>query len=195
MRPYGLQPARLLCPWGFSRQEYWSGLPCPPPGDLPDPGIEPKSPLSPALQADSLLLSHQGSPFKYTVPPINSVMSWETYAQNVQMLYLRPCLWPWRKEQTGLLAALRSSLIFHQPPVVFPDPWLTEAATSWFIFSVQMGCHKTWSLNQAVWTHVRCFLPHKNRDMEALTSSVQWNLNTLRHLCPTKRAKWLQSQP
>ena len=26
---------------GFSRQEYWSGLPCPPPGDLPDPGIEP----------------------------------------------------------------------------------------------------------------------------------------------------------
>ena len=29
---------------GFSRQEYWSGLPCPPPGDLPDPGIEPTSP-------------------------------------------------------------------------------------------------------------------------------------------------------
>ena len=35
---------------GFSRQEYWSGLPCPPPGDLCDPGIEPKSPVSPALQ-------------------------------------------------------------------------------------------------------------------------------------------------
>ena len=34
---------------GFSRQEYWSRLPCPPPGDLPDPGIEPASPLSPAL--------------------------------------------------------------------------------------------------------------------------------------------------
>ena len=42
---------------GFSRQEYWSGLPCPPPGGLPDPGIKP---WSPALQADSLLLSHQG---------------------------------------------------------------------------------------------------------------------------------------
>ena len=40
---------------GFSRQEYWSGLPGPPPGDLPDPGIEPKSPASPALQVDSLL--------------------------------------------------------------------------------------------------------------------------------------------
>ena len=42
---------------GFSRQEYWSGLPCPPPGELPDPGIEP---MSPALQVDSLPLSHQG---------------------------------------------------------------------------------------------------------------------------------------
>ena len=42
---------------GFSRQEYWSGLPWPPPGDLPNPGIEPTSPLSPALQADSLQLS------------------------------------------------------------------------------------------------------------------------------------------
>ena len=41
---------------GFSRQEYWSGLPCPPPGDLPNPGIECKSP---AWQADSLLFSHQ----------------------------------------------------------------------------------------------------------------------------------------
>ena len=39
---------------GFSRQEYWSGLPFPPPGDLPNPGIEPTSPVSPALQADSL---------------------------------------------------------------------------------------------------------------------------------------------
>ena len=44
-----LQPARLLCPWGFSRQEYWSGLLWPPPGDLPNPEIVPRSP---ALQAD-----------------------------------------------------------------------------------------------------------------------------------------------
>ena len=50
--PHGWYPKRLLCPWGFSRQEYWSGLPCPPPEDLPNPGIEPSSP---ALQSDSLL--------------------------------------------------------------------------------------------------------------------------------------------
>ena len=41
-----------------SRQEYWSGLPFPPPGNLLDPGIEPRSP---ALQAYSLPLSHWGS--------------------------------------------------------------------------------------------------------------------------------------
>ena len=34
---------------GFSKQEYWSGLPCPPPGDLPDPGIKPVSLMPPAL--------------------------------------------------------------------------------------------------------------------------------------------------
>ena len=42
----------------FSRQEYWSGLPYPSPGDLSDPGIKPRSP---ALQEDSLPQSHRGS--------------------------------------------------------------------------------------------------------------------------------------
>ena len=50
-------------PMEFSRQ-YWSGLPFPSPGDLPDPEIEPMSPEAPALQADSSLLSHQGSSLK-----------------------------------------------------------------------------------------------------------------------------------
>ena len=43
---------------GFSRQEYWSGLPFPTLGDFPNPGIEPRPPV---LQADSLPLSHRGS--------------------------------------------------------------------------------------------------------------------------------------
>ena len=47
---------------GFSRQEDWSGLPFPSPGDRPDPGIKLTSPKSPALQADSSPLSHWGSP-------------------------------------------------------------------------------------------------------------------------------------
>ena len=58
----------LVAPWtvacqvplsmGFSRQEYWSGLPFPSPGDLPDPGTEPRSP---SLQTDSLLNELQGN--------------------------------------------------------------------------------------------------------------------------------------
>ena len=64
---------------GFSRQEYWNGLPFPSPEDLPDPGIEPRSP---ALQADALpsescgcnikndrmiSVRFQGKPFNITV--------------------------------------------------------------------------------------------------------------------------------
>ena len=52
---------------GFSRQEYWSGLPFPSPGDLPDPGIKPESPV---LQADSLPLSHaRETPFNSQIFP------------------------------------------------------------------------------------------------------------------------------
>ena len=46
---------------GFSRQEYWSGLPFPSPGELPNPGIKPRSP---ALQADSLPTELQGKPHR-----------------------------------------------------------------------------------------------------------------------------------
>ena len=53
-----LQPPLSM---GFSRQQYWGGLPCPSPGDLSNPGIEPGSP---AFQVDYLPLSHQGSPHR-----------------------------------------------------------------------------------------------------------------------------------
>ena len=59
LKLHGLSPARLLSPWGFSRQEYWSRLLWPPPGDLPDPGSSPG-----LLYCRQTLyrLSHQGSP-------------------------------------------------------------------------------------------------------------------------------------
>ena len=61
-RLYVAQQAPLSM--GFSRQEYWSGLPFPPPGDLPAPGIKTETapPVAPVLMADSLLLSQQGNP-------------------------------------------------------------------------------------------------------------------------------------
>ena len=59
LQPYGLEPARLLYPWGFSRQGYCSGLHALFQGNLPNPGIEPRPP---ALQADSLPFEPPGKP-------------------------------------------------------------------------------------------------------------------------------------
>ena len=57
---------------GFSRQEYWSGLPYPSPGDLPHPGIKPGSL---ALQADSLLSEPPGKSPHYANKNINTISS------------------------------------------------------------------------------------------------------------------------
>ena len=62
MRLHGLHgPARLLS--NIPRREYWSGLLFLSPGDLPDPGIEPESPVCPALAGGYLPLNHQGGPY------------------------------------------------------------------------------------------------------------------------------------
>ena len=64
-RPHGLQPTRLLCPWDFSRQEYWRRLPFPPSEDLPHPGIEPVFPtslVSPTLASRFFTTAQPGKP-------------------------------------------------------------------------------------------------------------------------------------
>ena len=70
----------------FSRQEYWSGLLCPPPGDLPDPGIEPASLMSLAL-VGSLPLALLGSP-----------KSWEIYLLKKEPSNNAACLYTSNKE-------------------------------------------------------------------------------------------------
>ena len=71
--PVTLWPVARQAPlsMGFSRPEYWSGWPFPSPGDLPDPGIKPRSLVSLALQPDSSPLSHLGSPQNKQSPPRN----------------------------------------------------------------------------------------------------------------------------
>ena len=59
LRPHGLQPTRLFYPWGFSRQEDWSGLPFPSPGNLPNPDIKP---VSPALAVGFFTTETPGKP-------------------------------------------------------------------------------------------------------------------------------------
>ena len=74
-----LQSCPTLCKqappsMGFSRQEYWSGLPFSLPRDLPNPGIEPISPATPALQADSSTSETPGKPGE-TLESVKSLRS------------------------------------------------------------------------------------------------------------------------
>ena len=89
---------------GFPRQEYWRGLPFPPPGDLPNPGIEPESPATPALQVDYFPTEPQGMD-----PFLIQATLWENSSKNVFLnvssdstffwfslshLGFTPCNWP-----------------------------------------------------------------------------------------------------
>ena len=80
---HGLQPTKLLCPWGFSRQEYWSQLPYLPPGDLPDPGMEPRSPV---LQADSLPPELPRKPLA-NIKKFTSSKCWWGYGEKETLLH------------------------------------------------------------------------------------------------------------
>ena len=57
VRPYGLTVRQTPLSMGFSRQEYWRGLPCPPPEDLPNPVVESTSLTSPALASGFFITS------------------------------------------------------------------------------------------------------------------------------------------
>ena len=118
-----LSPVRLFAtPWtvalqaplsmGFSRQESWSGLPFPSPGDLPDTGIKPPSSVSPVLQQILYWLSHRGSPLLLK-PTCKSPRS--------------QALWPMRGS-AGMLAS-------HLCPQI-PEPKKQEADLSlWGVLS------------------------------------------------------------
>ena len=69
---------------GSSRQEYWSGLPCPPPGDLPDPGVELASLVSPALAGGFFTNAPLGKPCPHTPPTV-----FETISVNGGVLFFK----------------------------------------------------------------------------------------------------------
>ena len=80
---------------GFSRQEYWSGLLCPSPADLPDPGIEPRFPT---LQADSVLFEPPGKPLLFLI--LNFKMGLK-----VKVAWSCPTLWDPMDIVRGILQA------------------------------------------------------------------------------------------
>ena len=87
---------------GFPRQEYWSKLPFPSSGDLPDPGIEP---VSPALQADSLLLKQQGK---------NPLAVQETWVQSL-----------------GQEDPLKKEMATHSIILAWEIPWTEKPGALW----------------------------------------------------------------
>ena len=100
---YGIDPLLAPLSMGFSRQKYWSGLPFPSPGDLPNPGIEPGSP---ALQADALSSEPPGKqetwvqsldredPLEKGMATQSSILAWRI---------------PWTKEPDGLQSGSHKS--------------------------------------------------------------------------------------
>ena len=76
---------QALLSMGFSRQEYWSGLPFPSSGDLPDPGFEPRSP---ALQADALTSEPPGKPITEYLKQKNKSVNWKITSHIVIIHFL-----------------------------------------------------------------------------------------------------------
>ena len=91
LQSHGLQPARLLYPQRLSRQEYRSGLPCPPPGDLPNPRTEPRSPT---FQAIYLLSEPLGMPKNTGVAGLSLIQGiFQTQESNLGLLHCRRILY------------------------------------------------------------------------------------------------------
>ena len=88
---------------GFSRQEHQRGWPCPPPGDLPDPGIGPRSP---ALQMGSLLLSHWGSPNTFIHYRKSKCQNQFSSVQSLS--HVRLCATPWTAAHQASLSITNS---------------------------------------------------------------------------------------
>ena len=96
-------PSSLLCPWGFSKQGYWSGLPCPPPGNLSNPGIKPRSPT---LQPDSLQSELPGKPKNTGMGSLSLVQGiFLTEESNLGLLNCRQILY-WLSYQKSSMVAM-----------------------------------------------------------------------------------------
>ena len=72
---------------GFSRQEYWSGLPCPLQGDLPDPGIEPMSLISPTLAGRFFTTSATWEAHSEHLREVNATLGDQTINDKVKQWY------------------------------------------------------------------------------------------------------------
>ena len=101
----------------FSRQEYWSGLPFPSPGDLPDPGTEPRSP---ALQVDSLPSEPPGRPNWQYVPLKEHLTCLVAFT-----------IWATREAQFAVCTPKRASYLFGCLEIYIKAPQTAEGTSPW----------------------------------------------------------------
>ena len=109
---------------GFFRQKYWSGLPFPPPGDLPDPGVEPTSPMSPASQVDSLPAEpYWGFPVAQMVKNLHAMQEtrFDPWVRKI----------PWRREWLPILQEILHILAWRIPWTKEPTNPGTYPLQSW----------------------------------------------------------------
>ena len=126
-------PVRLfVTPWiathqpslsmGILMQEYWSGLPCPPPGDLPNPGIEPESLMSPALAGRFFTTSAtwKAPLITFTFPHLYSAF---LVAQMVKCLSTMQETWV---RSLGWEDTLEKEMAIHSRTIAWKIPWTEE---------------------------------------------------------------------
>ena len=122
-------PLSMGCP----RQEYWSGLPCSPPGNLPDSGIKP---ASPALQADSLLLNHWRSSTACSLLLNCFVYVFLFFQHKLNPTKVRTTQVPFIPYPLTTLAPLISSVLLYQYSVAAPSPVCCNCILIWLCFTL-----------------------------------------------------------
>ena len=168
---------------GFSRQEYWSGLPCPPPGDIPDPGVRPESLTSPALASRFFTTS----------------ATWEAPYKDIQV-YIYTVELPFATTWMDLEGIMRSKISDTEEDRYCRLPtWLSRKESicqcrrhRFDLWVRKMPCRKKWQLTPV-------FLPGKSHGQRSLVGYNPRNPKKMRqdsatgqHMCV--HAKFLQSR-
>ena len=135
---------------GFSRQEYWSGLPSPSPGDLPGPGIDPRFLHLLHWQKDPLLLSYSGSPLSKKGVQIERKRSLLCLVEKA--LYLTASRHDWSDLAAAADSILKSrditlpTKVCLVKAIVFPvvmcgcESWIIKKAEHWRIDAFELWC-------------------------------------------------------
>ena len=150
---------------GFSRQEYWSGLPLPSPGALPSPEIEP---VSPALKTDSLPLSPQGSPFSPSVTLVVSVScGCVTYHYKQSLIVL--------EARSVKLVSLGQKSRCHRPFLLwFRERFVPISSTSWWLLTF-LACDDITPISASIFTSPSLCLCQISVSL-SLTKMYWWHL-------------------